>query len=412
MPEPFTQEELNLLAAAPAALQGGVELLEWWRRTDAEDSYEYRYPESFVFNRPEDRSFGFFDTVELSTGPQRVNGNVQDMFYDEPKSPGAREGGAAAWVNQQMQEFVLHYFMRISDFRPPQAFPEAHQPTPPGLGFLSICPGGDPQVVGFGFSQIYYKRINGEIGRFSPARRDAIIDVRQLGTEYEWVILKNPIFNFKFEFKPFGNHAPHLAVPLTVSNYLIMSPAFVIDEKPKEKGIIGRYGLGYAFIRDPVPSPLGYGPGELEPAFELLQWDVHESGEITSRAVFVANEPEKMLNLSIDPLAWTFQIPYAFSGPQLQEALRPMRLFFNSLPWSQLRFDPVFPSIRLLNLLTLGQAEQRLCISVDQLRKSFLFLHFQQHYDTLLGSLQTWRQIPDWLDRKALPAFVVDGRSS
>ena len=415
MAEPLTRQDEELLTAVPAALASGIELLDWWRKTDAANSYEYRYPETFVFNRPDDKSYGFFDTVELSTGPQRVNGNVQDMFYDEPKSLPARQAlqATAQWMNRQLREFILHYFMRISDFRPPQSYPEAHKPAPPGLGFLSLCPGGDPEVIGFGFSQIFYKRPNGEIGRFRKSRQNAIVDLRTLGNEYEWIVLKNPIFNFKFEFKPFGNNAPQFALPLTVSNYLIMSPAFVVDESPAEDGIIGRYGFGYAFVKDPLPSPLGYGPGELEPAFELLFWDVHESGEVTSRAVFVANEPEKMLNLSVDPLAWGFQLGYAFGTPQVQQLMMPFRQFYNSLPTSQLRFDPVFPSLRLLNFLTLGQASERLCISVDQLRKEFLYLHFKQHFDTILGSLQTWRQIPDWLiPEQDLPPFVRDGRSS
>ncbi len=407
------QEEQELLDAVPAALASGIELLEWWRQADP-DGYETRYPEAFVFNRPDDESYGFFDTVELSTGRQRVNGNVQKMFYDGPKAPPGQipETTAAEWMNQQVREFILHYFMRISDSRQPQPFPEPHPPPPPGLGFLSQCPGDDPQKTGFGFSQIYFRRPDGEIDRFRESQRDAIIDLTKLGRDYDWIVLKNPIFDFKLELKPLGNNGPQLALPLEVANYLVTSRAFVIDQSHPADGILGRYGFGYAFIRDPVPTALGYGPGELEPAFELLTWDVHENGDVTSRAVFVANEPTKMLNLSIDPAVWALQLGYAFGTPGVRKRLQPFRRFYNSLPTSRLRFDPVFPAIKLLDLLTLGQASERLCISVDQLRKDFLFLHFQQHYQTILGSLQTWRQIPDWLDRESLPAFVIDGRSS
>lgn len=409
---PLTQDELELLDRVPAALQSGIELLEWWRHADATNSYEYRYKETHTLNRPQDGSYGFFDTVQLSSGPQRINGNVQDMFYDMPRASPAVRDHTAQWVNAQIQQFILRYFMRISDFRQPHQLPTPHKPTPPGLGFLSQCH-DEAQTSGFGFSQLYYKRTNGEVGRFRKSERDAIIDLRKLGEEYEWVVLKNPIFNFKFEFAPFGNHAPQVALPLVVSNFLVMSRAFVIDESPAPDGLIGRYGLGYAFIRDPLPSALGYGPGELEPAYEQLMWDVHENGKITSRAVFVANEPTKMLNLSVDPAAWAFQLGYAFGSPEVQKTLMPVRRFYNSLPWSRLRFDPVFPSLNLLNLMTLNQAKERLCISVDQVRKFFLYLHFKQHYETILGSLQTWRQVPDWLvPESELPAFVRDGRSS
>ncbi len=410
--EPLTREERLLLDKVPAALESGIELLEWWRKTDAADSYEHRYDETRTFNRPEDKSYGFFDTVQLSSGPQRINGNVQDMFYDAPKASPAAEDSAAEWINRQMQQFVLRYFMRISDFRQPEQAPEPHEPPPPGLGFLSQCR-TDVQNLGFGFSQLYYKRCNGEIGRFRESRRNAIIDLRRLGDEYQWIVLKNPIFNFKFNLAPLGNQAPQLVLPLVVSNYLVMSRAFVIDESPAQEGILGRYGFGYALIKDPLPSALGYGPGELEPACEQLIWEVHETGEITSRAIFVANEPTKMLNLSVDPLAWAFQIGYAFGTPSIRKTMMPLRRFYNSLPWSRLRFDPVFPSLRLLNLVTFDQASERLCISVEQVKKFFLYLHFKQHYDTILGSLQTWRQIPDWLaPEQQLPAFVRDGRSA
>jgi hypothetical protein len=66
----------------------------------------------------------------------------------------------------------------------------------------------------------------------------------------------------------------------------------------------------------------------------------------------------------------------------------------------------------LANAVTGGQAAQQLCISREQLDKDFLVQHFMQHYVTIVGSLLTWRQIPNWLDAAALPDWVVAGRSS
>ena len=51
-------------------------------------------------------------------------------------------------------------------------------------------------------------------------------------------------------------------------------------------------------------------------------------------------------------------------------------------------------------------------ISRRQLEKDFLVQHFKQHYVTIVGSLLTWRQIPDWLDGRALPEWVLTGKSS
>lgn len=412
---PLDATEQALLESVPQALESGLELLRWWRQTDEAGTYAETYPETYVVNRPDDRSFGFFDTAPLSRGPIAVNGNVQEMFYDGPKVPHAKplEMGAAQWMNQQVREFILGYFMRISDFRQPQQVPEASQPPPPGLGFLSQCPGGDAQRIGFGFSQLYFQRRNGELGRFRPVETNAIIDLRHLRDDFQWIVLRNPIFDFGFKLAPFGDAAPQMVLPISEFNYLVMSPHFVVDESHPEPGILGRYGFGYAFVNRPEPSPLAYGPGELEPAFELLVWDVHESGDVTVRATFVARQPTAMLNLSIDPAVWGLQAASVlFGSPSVQAVLQPFRRFYNSLPWSKLRFDPVFPAVDLLNVMTLNQASERFCISRTQIMKYFLFLHFLQHYQTLLGSLQTWRQIPDWLDTQNLPSFVRDGRSA
>src|SRR5947209_6047357 len=82
------------------------------------------------------------------------------------------------------------------------------------------------------------------------------------------------------------------------------------------------------------------------------------------------------------------------------------------LPTSFGSFDPVYTSVSLANLLTANQAAEQFCISREQLEKDFLAQHFTQHYTTIVGSLLTWRQIPNWLDAQALPEWVVTGRSS
>ncbi len=409
--------EQALLDAVPAALRSGVELLEWWRRADAEDDYSHRYTETTVFNRPQDQSYGFFDSAELSTGKVPVNGNVQEMFYDEPKSPPDYEGTAIEWMDGQLKEFILHYFMRISDFRLPEPLAEDHSDPPPGLGGLSQCQESSPPAeVGFGFSQLFKKIRGGGIERFAEDQRDQIVDLQtftdQEGDELEWVVLKNPIFGFGFDLRPLGPKGPALKIPARVFNYLVISPDFIVNQKQPEPGIRGRYGFGYAFVNDPEPGVFGYGPGQLEPAFEQLVWEVRDSGEITVRAAFVSEEPKTILNLSIDPLAWGEQISKAL-GAEMPSILRPFKKIYDRLPFAKMTFDPVLPAIRLLNTLSAGQASKRLCISKTQVIKQALFLHFMQHYQTIVGSLQTWRQIPDWTaQEEQLPKFVVSGRSS
>jgi hypothetical protein len=79
-----------------------------------------------------------------------------------------------------------------------------------------------------------------------------------------------------------------------------------------------------------------------------------------------------------------------------------------------LRFtvDPASAYVAGANLISGGVAAQTLCISIEQLEKFFLLQHFKQHYQTMVGSVLTWRQIPDWLDDKNLPPWVISGISS
>ncbi len=404
--ETFSETEDRLIEALPDALDDGVALLEWWRETDPEMGYRDWYRETETRNRPDDRSYGFFDSVELPSSAEAVpiNGNVQEMFYDEPKAPPDYEGAANEWMHGQIREFILKYFMRISDFRQPE---------------LAGGDGDDGEVTGFGFSQLYYKRRDGEIGKFAAGERDRIVDLRRFQDEYEWIVLKNPIFGFGFGFKLFGPmfesmigvSGPEVKLPAKVFNYLVISNDFVVNEPSPEGGVVGRYGFGYAFLNDPEPSVYGYGPGRLQPAFEQMVWEVHESGSVRVRAAFVAQEPDAILKLSVDPMAWGFQLTKALGG-EVPGILKPAKRFWDRLPLTNLSFDPVLPAVGLLNTLTLGQADRIFGVSKDKIIKEALFVHFLQHYQTIVGSLQTWRQIEDWTATESLPDWVKTGVSS
>lgn len=317
-------------------------------------------------------------------------------------------------MQAQVREFVLHYFLRVSDYRLPQQVPNPdRKPAGRFLEFLSQCPKSEQQREGFGFNQLFYKDAqSGEVKRFPEDKRCAIVDVRLLGEKYEWIVMKNPIFNFDLRLSPLGNEGPQFVLPLPESNYLVISKDFVIDEDRPEPGLRGRYGVGYAFINDPGPPGLfAYGPGQLEPAFEQLNWEINDDGEVVAKFFFVARQPQRILNVSLDPTRWgeTFANLLQLDRPPafLQQARDAMKRL--SLPTPT--FDPVLSTVRLMNLLTANQAAERLCISRVQILKDLLYVHFMQHYQTAVGSLQTWRQITNWLDRSTLPDFVLTGRS-
>lgn len=408
----FTDEDRLILDRVEGALEDGRELKSWWDRT-----YPNGFAEKFdlerVFNRP-DSSFGFFDEVQLGRGLLPVMGNFQDMLYDQPRTPTALTQNAAEWMRDQIREFILHYFMRVSSFRQPDVYVESRRRALPSyLEKLSWC--NEPNILrqGFGFTQYYYKlRDTGQIGKFPQESESAIIDLREIGVKYEWIVVKVRIFDFNFRFKPFGSNGPELSFPLTEASYLVLSRDFILNEDEPSPDALGRYGLGYSFIRDPTQGLIGYGPGQFRAAIELINFEVSRRGDVRVGMVFVADRPERIANVSLNPVDWSFNLAGLFSFGMASQFLAPLRNTLERIPTTVDSFDPVYGFVSLANSLTANQAAQQLCISREQLEKDFLAQHFIQHYTTIVGSLLTWRQIPDWLDSAALPEWVVLGRSS
>src|SRR5919202_6698115 len=171
----------------------------------------------------------------------------------------------------QVREFVLRYFMRVSSFRQPEVYVESRRrDLPPLLERLSWCSEPDVLRQGFGFTQHFYKlRSTGRVGKFPAGSESQIVDLREIGRKYEWVVVKVRIFDFAFNFRLGGSGSPTLSVPLTEESYLVLSRDFILNEDDPAPDTLGRYGIGYAFIRDPTEGLIGYGPGQFSAAIEL-----------------------------------------------------------------------------------------------------------------------------------------------
>ena len=165
----FSDEDRRILERVEGACADGRTLKLWWDRTYP-DGFAEKFELQRVFNRP-DHSFGFFDQVQLKRGMLPVMGNFQNMFYDQPRTPVNVRREAAAWMRDQLREFVLRYFMRVSSFRQPEVYVESERPDLPGyLERLSWCTEPSTLRQGFGFTQHYYKlRDTGRIGKFPPS---------------------------------------------------------------------------------------------------------------------------------------------------------------------------------------------------------------------------------------------------
>lgn len=409
---PQLQEDAEVLPDLPRYLARGLELKQWWEDVERKGGPQTRFRLERSFNRAT-RSYGFYGEAPIDGLITPVMGNVQEMFYDQIRSPPAAGSDWAEWMAAQIREYVLHYFMRTSSFRQPEAHVDFSQPLPPpALARLSWCPAPQASQVGFGFTQLFYQRAgSGEVRAFPGYERFAIVDQRTLGKLYEWILLKVRIFDFNLRSRPFGTAGPEIVFGLNEESYLVSHPSFITDKRDPYPTALGDYGVGYAFVKSPRRSLFGYGPGEFDSAIELINFRAYKTGYVSVRMVFIANRPTSVTNVVIDPVDWGFRFADLFSLGLASRIFAPAREIADRLP---LRFsvDPVVAYISAANLATGNYARNSLCISLEELEKVFLLQHFQQHYQTILGSLDTWRRIPNWLDEKNLPAWVISGVGS
>jgi hypothetical protein len=407
----LTPDDLVIINAVERSVADGIALLDWFDSVQLSGRFEQKFRLERTFNRPGE-SFGFFGTADLpSKGRTRVMGSTQTMFYDAPRVPTGVRAEAAEWMREQMREFVLRYFMRVSDFRTPAPYIDEPKVRPlPGLSRFSWCERDDIVEQGFGFTQVYYKTRGGDVGKFTVDNQKAIVDLREIGTAYDWIVAKVRIFDFDARVRPFGDDGPELVFSLNEESYIVVAPAFVIDTTPSDGGTAS-YGLGYAFIRNPGRGLIAYGPGQFDAAVQLIRFDVAETGETHVDMLFLANRPTEVVNVVLDPIDWTFRLGDTLFLGLPSQLFAPVKKALAALPLRFGSFDPVYVYVALAQAVTFGLAGSRLCITREQVDKRFLLQHFDQHYAAILGTLLTWHEIPDWLDTSALPQSVVTGAS-
>ena len=417
---PRLEADAQVLPTVAGYLAKGLDLKRWWDGVEAKGGPPEQFPLARSFNRPT-RGYGFFGEAQVAGKLMPVMGNVQEMFYDQTRAPASLGRDTTEWMRAQLEEFVMKYFMRISSFRPPDAFLDASQPIPPpALAHLSWCPTPSEDRVGFGFSQLFSKKVgSNSIEPFAGYDQHAIVDQREIGSLYEWLLLRVRIFDFAVSTRPFGEHGPQLVFGLNEESYLVAHENFIrhTNHPVKTDGNfnpIADYGIGYAFVRSPVQGIFAYGPGEFDAAFETINFRIYDTGYISVRMVFVANRPTHTMRVSVDPVDWSFRFADAFSMGLASRVFSPAKEILNRLPL-RFNFDPVEAYLAGTNLISDGAAARTLCISLETVEKLALLQHFRQHYETVLGSLETWRMVNNWKDtqylRERFP-WVISGLSA
>jgi len=401
-----TEVDRNILRYAERTLADGMELARWWEQKDKVGDYAERFDVVREYN-PSDRSFGFFDTAVIAGAGMPVMGIVQEMFYDRQKL------ATGETIRAQLQEFVLRYFMRVSHFRQPEAMPAGQRASHSMFQrAMSWLPEEEERRVGFGYQQLYYKEhATGKIGKFTKDQQNAVIDLRDVGPVYDWIVLKVDIFDFNLQFAPFGGSALKFQLPLKESTYLVLGPPFIKNTDNPEPGVLGQYGYGYAFVpyAPDGPGVIAYGPGHFAAAIQTVDFKIMQDGEIRVRAAFVVNRPNKIANVDIAPLDWGFQLADMMTFNMASKMMAPMRSMAQRLPLKVSGIDPIAAYIWMANTMTGGMAEQRFGISKTVLEKRMLVQHFMQHYEMLINSLLVWRTMPDWTAHDSLPDYCRTG---
>ncbi len=316
-------------------------------------------------------------------------GLAHEMLFDQPKS------GSPETYRAQMREFVLRYFLRVAEVTPPQAN-RALGIGPGTARLLDLFHVGPPKMDvrgGFRYTQLYHKDAEtGHIGAFPVGRRNAIVDLREIGPKHEWIVLRARPFDYELDLAPIGAAGPRLVLPLPDSPTIAINRQLIIDEDFPAPGILGRYGFAYALLDDPEPRGAQvYGPAQYKAAFQRIYFEVLASGESRVHLSFTGNLPDKILDVKLDPIGLFLRssdlLSFGLSTRLLEpvQGLLSKRFTFGS-------FDPLLGLISLANIATAGFASKELDISKQQLFRDILAKHFQIYYQLILhDSLLAYR---------------------
>ena len=393
-----------LLGHAERTLADGMELARWLEAKHRAGDFAERF-EIVRERRRGDRSFGFFDTAVAAGAARPVMGIVQEMVCDRQRP------ATAEHVRVQLKEFVLRYLMRASRSWPPDAAPDgARVEPPPWPRSLSWLPDEGPHV-GVGYRQRFYRlAATGAIGRFPAENERAIVDLREMGPVYDWIVLEADRFDVDLSFAPFGDDRVKLQVPVREPRYLVLGPAFVKSVENPAPDVIGQYGFGYALVPDAAdPGPGGPGRARAGVAIQTVDFAVMGNGEIRARATRVVSRPDRIASFDIDPVDWTLQIADLLTAGLASRALSPVRAAADRLPLRLAGVDPIAAYIRVANAVTGGAAARRYGISKPVLEKRMLVQHYMQQSEMLIDALLVWRTVPDWTDHERLPDSCRDG---
>lgn len=406
---PATSGEAQPIPAqVETALQQAQDLNVWWARVEAREERIERF-ELYPAVPGSEPVWGFFGAAWVRGESLPVMGTIVDDFFDQPRVPPAKQAQAAPWMREQIEEFALHYWLRVQANALPEPYPElGHGAAAPYLSWLSLCFPTDQEFSGNANVQELYKlRGSSRVGQFPPRYRTAIIDLRELATTYEWITVETTSFDFNITVGGAGDEAPNLVVPLKTTVDFVTSADLIVNRRNPEPGTLAAYGPGFGFVKTANSRALAVAPDMIQPGLRLQSLRVLATGEVRFRGVLILPRPDQIVNLSApDVFLGTADVMTLGATAKWTQ---PLRQALSQMPMPSFGFDPVLGSIRWLNLLTGNRAADELCISQEQVEKEILAKSALAMRQMALASRQIWLQVPNWLDRAAIPPWVRRG---
>ncbi len=413
----LTSEDAAILPHVPRADRLGRELKEWYQEKAERDAFTNEFSLLEFFGASGDEDIGYIESAELPSGRFDVMGERQDLLFDTTRSASTEPpaDGDVENVNEQMREFALRYFMRVTAPRAAVAEPVKSNPAP-FLGWLDQAPRMADERENIGFFQLYGQRADsGKIEVFSKADQPTVVDMRELGKTYDWVLAKARLFDFQLMFDVLppllGFRFPFTFLDHQDFLYALLTPDFVCDRQQPREGVAGEYGMGFALVAPPPgQSPLTFGPEVFTLGMNYFRFIVHDSGEIRTTVTFACNQLAGIFPLPVSPVNWGLLGFDLLTNGHAEDLLGPLTREANRLPLAKARFDPVLGSIKALNRLTGNMFGRDYSISTEAVFKFILRKHGTVFNHQMAESARVWRSFPDWLAADSLPEYIRRGR--
>ena len=312
----------------------------------------------------------------------------------------------------QVEEFALRYWLRTQTWMSSQPYPELGQPAlPPYLQAFSWGPPAHFSISGEEACQWYFKpRDGGDVRAFPPGDRTAIVDLRNLETEYEWITIENPIFDFNIAIGNITDDFPFLVVPLKANVHSVTNANLTTNQLDPDPDTLGIFGFGLGIIKTKRDEGvLADAPDDIQPGLKQQCLHVSKTGEIRAKTLTIMRRPEKLVNAYSHLLYSGVKTADLLALDVGEQMLTSVQKVLDRLPGRNAGFKPLGSAIRLLNRLTGKQAIKKLGISEKQIEREILLKHAIVLQRNILHSRQIWMHTPNWKEPSDIPEWLKRG---